>query len=125
MAYVKPIEIPQIEMGSTIPTSTPENLATGQKSGNNEQDLCFCMRTARNLGAKLPYVDAKDLTRNGIPSQGGVVILKYGEVYHVAYIKYLFPGGMWVGEGNFSRCAYTERFIYFTDSNLIGFYTSP
>ena len=88
-----------------------------------ESDLCLCMRTARNLGANLPFVDAKDLKRNSTPTIGGVVIFQYGEVYHVAYIAYIFPGDLYVKEGNYIKdCTYSERFVSWKDSAIIGFY---
>ena len=90
---------------------------------DEESIYCQCLKTSRSLGANLPRVDAKDLKRNGTPTQGGVVIMKYGTVYHTAYIMYLFPGGFYVGEGNFKPCAYTERFIYWDDPAIQGFWS--
>ncbi|KKK61179.1 hypothetical protein LCGC14_3016910 [marine sediment metagenome] len=87
-----------------------------------KSDFCYCLRTARNLGAKLPYVDAKDLKRNATPTQGGVIIMKYGDVYHTPYIQFILKGGMWVQEGNYRKCQFTERFIYWDDPAIIGFY---
>ena len=88
-----------------------------------ESVYCSCIATARMLGANLPKGDAKDLKRNSPPTVGGVVILRYGSVYHTSYIQYLFPGGMWVQEGNKIPCKYSERFIFFTDPNIIGFWS--
>ena len=85
--------------------------------------LCFCLRASRVFGAKLPFVDAKDLKRNSVPTEGGVVILKYGSVYHTAYIQFILKNGMWLKEGNFiGKCKYSERYLDFTDSAIIGFY---
>lgn len=95
---------------------------------STESIYCSCILTARHLGANLPKGDAKDLQRNSTPTIGGVVILKYWSeeqqdwIYHTSVIQFLMPGGMWVQEGNKIRCKYTERFIHFSDSHLIGFW---
>jgi len=84
--------------------------------------FCSCIQSARSFGADLPKGDAKDLVPNGTPAQGGVVLLTYGSVHHVAYIQALLPKGMWVQEGNKVRCTETERYIPYDDKAIRGFW---
>lgn len=87
----------------------------------NEGIYCSCIHSARAFGLNLPRGDAKDLVPNSIPTQGGGILLSYPSAEHVAFISAVLPGGVWVQEGNFRRCQYTERFIPFTDPRIRGF----
>lgn len=59
---------------------------------------------------------------NSFPVVGGVVLLTYGDIEHIAYIQFIMLGGMWIGEGNYKSNQYTERFISFDDKHIRGFY---
>lgn len=83
---------------------------------------CSCVSTVRKLGANPPKGDAKDLITNGIPTVGGIVKFKYGEIYHIAYIQFFVGNGMWIQEGNFVVCEFTERFVSFNNPFIIGFW---
>lgn len=71
----------------------------------------------------MPRGDAKELMPNSeIPRIGGVVILKYGSDSHVAYIFRVTGEGLFIGEGNFDECEYTERLISFDDPAIVGYW---
>lgn len=105
------------------PEEVEEILEEYREEIDEESIYCQCLKTSRSLGANLPYINADQLNKNGTPTQGGVVILKYGDVYHTAYIQFILKGGLWVQEGNYVRCKKTERFISWDDPNIIGFWS--
>lgn len=85
---------------------------------------CSCVRTARSLGAKIPFKDAVDIEANSMPVVGGGVLFSYEDYDHVAKIVALLKDGMMIQEGNFRRCQYTERFIRYDDKFIRGFHYS-
>lgn len=89
-------------------------------------DSCSCVRTAHNENSSIPLVDAKWFTSfaSTPPKINGVVVLKYGDVHHIAVIKRFTKNGLWVKEGNFKRCEVTEREIDFTDPHILQFWSS-
>lgn len=89
------------------------------------KEECSCIKTARNLGVKIPFgTNAKDLVPNSPPIIGGLILLKYG-VHHVVVLEG-FEGGFQVAEGNFEKgpCVVTRRRIDFNDPHIIGFWDS-
>ena len=68
-------------------------------------------------------VDAKwFVTFNGTtPQKGGIVLLKYGEVWHTAYIEKILEKGVWVSETNYKKGQYTERLIEWGDKNVVKY----
>lgn len=84
--------------------------------------LGSCVKTARHLGVKLPRGDAKDLQPNSTPHVGIAVLLSYPKAEHVAVITGLGEHGFAIAEGNYKANQYTERFIYWNDKSIRGFY---
>lgn len=71
-------------------------------------------------------IDARnlDLTLNSPPIRGGIVKMKYDEVYHLAYVESIDPDGINISEQNFSKdpeCPVTYRKIKFDDKSILGF----
>ena len=71
-------------------------------------------------------IDAKnfDIPLNSPPIKGGVVKLKYNEVYHIAYVERIEADGIYISEQNFSKdptCPVTYRKLDFDDPAIIGF----
>jgi len=84
---------------------------------------CSCIKTARSEGVDIPIgTNAVDLKPNSRPVIGGLILLKYENVSHVAVIKEFTNSGFLVVEGNFNECQREEREIYFIDPFIIGFY---
>src|SRR3990167_3421056 len=84
---------------------------------------CSCVKTARNLGANIPYgVDAGDLKANAHPGLGALALFRYSSGAHVAVITEIQEDGFFVKEGNFELCKLTCRFIQWNDLNLVGFW---
>ena len=124
MVYAAPYREPVPHLLDTLPE------AQNSPQTNEKQDyvldtdntiFCSCVLTARYLGAPLPYGDAHSLIPNATPIVGGVVILRYGNTYHVAYITKL-DDYIHIAEGNFIHCEYTERTIPFSDKHIVGFW---
>ena len=86
---------------------------------------CSCIKTARSLGANIPYgTYAADLVPNTELKQGVVALFRYSGVSHAAMVTEVLADGFWIYEGNYQRCRFSERFIPLTDPALIGFWIS-
>lgn len=86
---------------------------------------CSCIRTARAEGVDIPYLtNAEDLNPNSPPVIGGLILLKYGDVYHVAKILEFTDVGFRVVEGNMTPCVKEKRIIYYIDPFIRGFWNS-
>ena len=84
---------------------------------------CLCVGWINRVMGVPIKGNARDIIPNSAPVKGGVVLFKYVE-YHAAYILELFPGGMLVRDANFKPCEVTERFVYFSDKHIRGFWAS-
>jgi len=88
--------------------------------------LCECVRYARSLGVEIPYnLHAIGLQPNSPPVENGLALFRYKNFYHVGVITLLEETGFWIIEANYKKCKVTERFIYYDDPALRGFYISP
>lgn len=68
--------------------------------------------------------DARNLDVNSVvPIRGGVIIMSYNEVHHLAFIESVEADGIHISEANFSICSLGKRIISFSDSHIIGFYS--
>ena len=66
--------------------------------------------------------DAKNVIPNtDHPTNGWAVKLKYGEIYHAAYIENTYPTFMEISEWNFKKCQYTKRFLGYDDYAIVGY----
>jgi len=85
---------------------------------------CSCVQGARRLGADIPLIDAKwfQLFPSQMPVVGGIVLLQYGDVWHVARISELLEEGVRIEEYNYRKCQYTTRIIKWDDEHLRGFW---
>ncbi len=111
---------------ANAPTETKETVATStvETVAPSNALFCSCINYARSLGIKIPLVDADELTPNAPALVGNLVLLKYKSgLSHVAVITDLEPEGVYIKEANYHKCQKGERFIPFTDSNIIGFWT--
>lgn len=86
---------------------------------------CSCVKTARSEGLKLPPGDADNLKPNSMPVEGGGILLKYGNVYHVAKILNFTPSGFFIVEGNKVKCKKTYRVVLYNDKAIRGFWSAP
>lgn len=59
---------------------------------------------------------------NSVPIVGGVVIMQYGDLPHVAYIKALETDGILVSEANYHHCQFDTRLIRWDDPHIVGFF---
>lgn len=99
-------------------------LAKEIKAGHESRWVgCSCVQTAKALGVPLPKGDAEDLIPNSdYPHVGGVVKIKYGNVYHVAVIKKVTEKGLEVRGGNKVHCRITNDFIALNDPRILGYW---
>lgn len=87
---------------------------------------CSCIKIARSVGVKIPLgTNAEDLKPNTTPHLGSLILLKYGDIWHVAVILGYTDSGFKVVEGNFHRgpCVPTERVLAFNDVHIVGFWS--
>lgn len=85
---------------------------------------CSCIKTARYLGAKIPYgIDAKDLEGNVTPQVGALALFKFANGQsHAAMIVEMNSTGFRAKQGNKKPCVVDSEFILWTNPNLTGFY---
>lgn len=85
--------------------------------------LCSCISTAKMLGVPIPkFMSAENLTPNGTPHEGDLLLLKYKNVYHVAKVIERNEKEEFyiIKEGNFKKCQMTTRKIPFNDPAIRG-----
>lgn len=80
-----------------------------------------CVSYIKSLGINVPLGDAKDQIPNSLPRVGGVVIMMYGDIGHLAYIKKIDKDGLHISESNFHRGLITERVISVLDPHIVGY----
>jgi hypothetical protein len=86
--------------------------------------LCSCVCTARAYGAKIPLIDAADMTvATSTASVGATALFYYPKsgLHHVAYVTLVGDGWFDILEGNYRECELTLRRVQLTDSRLLGF----
>lgn len=89
-----------------------------------DEILCSCIKYARSIGVNLPYnTNASDVVANSRPTIGGLVLLDYGNIEHVAIIQEFTDTGFKVKESNYRKCKETERIIQFDSPFIRGFYS--
>jgi len=87
-----------------------------------DSPLWFCVRYLREvLGVNIKG-DAKDIIPNSPPTKGSVALFRFKNSYHASLIVELFPGGFLVKEANFIPGTAGERFVYYDDPTIRGFY---
>lgn len=90
--------------------------------------LCSCIQTAKMLGVPIPRgTDASEIMPDGTPKKGGLLLLKYGKIYHVAVIQEINIEGNYylVKEGNYQKCKLTVRKIPRDSLSIRGFWLPP
>lgn len=64
----------------------------------------------------------KDIVPNSYAFEGAVVIFKYGEVDHLAYVKELREDGFLVAEANYEKGLIKDRLVNYNDDRIVGFF---
>lgn len=89
-----------------------------------------CIKTARAyFGVEIPYgTDAVELSGNGIPTQGGLVLLELGRIgggtiSHVGVIQAFLKDGFWIGQGNVPKGELSYDFINYNSPKIRGFWS--
>ena len=82
---------------------------------------CSCIIYASQFIDLPKNTDAIDLISNSQPYIGGAILLKYGNLGHIAIIIDFKEDGFLVKESNYKRCEYTTRLIPFDDKHITGF----
>lgn len=85
---------------------------------------CSCIASSRALGAKVPKVkNAKDLKPNtDFPQKGGLVKFNYN---HIAVVQKVSEEGIYIREGNYTKCKFTNRLIKWNDPKVLGYWYDP
>jgi len=125
LLFVEPEQV--IQYDSPVVINVPLKPVQGPQQEVKEEYnvLCECVATARIYSKfELPRQHAYQFKPNSVPTVGGLVLMRYGDLSHVAVIMAIMPGGIYVREGNYKKCEYSERFIQWDDSRIIGFWSS-
>ena len=86
----------------------------------DEHTLTNCVAYLRTKGIDIKGVDAvwfKDFVGT-TPQVGGIVLLNYDGLWHVAYIEELRPDGVWVSETNYEKGKHTTRLVRWDDEHV-------
>jgi len=90
---------------------------------NEDNPDCSCIKTARAEGVDIPYnTNAEDFIANSVPQIGGLVLMEYGLISHVAVIVRFINEGIIIREGNKEYCKKTERLIPYSYHAIKGFW---
>jgi len=109
-------EIPKNNIIKQEPEKEPE-IKVGNKI------YCSCIKTARAEGVDIPYnTNAEDFIANSVPQVGGLVLMEYGLISHVAVIVKFINEGIIIREGNKIHCEKTERLIPYSYYAIKGFW---
>lgn len=123
--FSEPLEVMnEISVPIEIQADEPIEVQVEIPEVEPESTWCSCVKTARLYVPETPRADAKDIENNSPPTVGGLALLQYGDVAHVAAIVQIMPGGIYVKEGNKVRCQKTERFIPFNSKEIRGFWSA-
>lgn len=88
-----------------------------------DEIYCSCIKTAREEGVDIPYnTNAEDFIPNSRPEIGGLILLKYGLISHVAVIIEFTKEGIIIIEGNKIHCEKTQRIIPYDYYAIRGFW---
>jgi hypothetical protein len=83
---------------------------------------CNCYQFVKIFVGNLPRM--KEIMSNSrVPRVGGLIILDYNGLKHIAYLVKVSKDGIHVKEANFTPCLAAERLIDFTDKAIVGFYS--
>lgn len=88
---------------------------------------CFCVTYARELVPSVPQLNADEWillpqSTHATPQIGGIILLQYSDVWHVAVITEFTESGFQVSESNYVPCTVTERIIPYNDSRIRAFF---
>ena len=93
-------------------------------------DVCSCVMYVRSRGVDFPQIGyAGNLKVNSLyPRVGGVVLLNYNGLHHLAFIEAVKEDGLHISEQNFHHdmkddCPITRRVIPINDPHIIGYYS--
>jgi len=71
---------------------------------------CNCYSYAKILIDKLPPM--KEIIENTkYPNVGGLIIIWYGNIKHIAVIEKVVKNGIYVKEANYKKCYIGKRFL--------------
>ena len=83
---------------------------------------CSCIKYIRSIGVNVPYgTNAEDIPNQGSPTLGGLILLEYEDISHVAIIQEFTDKGFLVTEANYKSCERTTRIISYNDPFIRGF----
>lgn len=127
LVQISNIYHPEVSDAQAFDSEFALNFAAEAISANKEEAWvsCNCVQFVKAMGVKLPrIIDAGNLDPNTkVPVKGGVIIMVYNGIHHLAYIDSVQEDGIHIREANYSKCLIGRRVIPFNDPATIGFYT--
>lgn len=116
-------ELPQNEVEmvlSPFATSTPVLVGPGRQSGEAyNPSNCYSYAEWR-LGVDLPAMT--DIFPNATATVGSLAVFQYPVLKHIAVVESISKEGVYVSEANYNAGEYGERFVYWDDAALLGFW---
>lgn len=119
---------PMTAFADTIPVVIPPTPVVIEQSIQIDEVACNCYLYVKNRIKALPLM--KEVIPNTTPHKGAVAIFNYKDkttglpVKHIAIMGDFDGEGFWVRESNFTNCEYGKRYILFSDSHLVGFWSA-
>lgn len=121
ITYVRPAEAQYAPIMRSEPPNDPVEATSTQEAPTEPQE-CFCVTFARKYIPNLPRGDAKNLIPNSGPTIGGVMIMDYYGVGHVAVITGFDKNGdAQIIEANYKKCRVTRRTVSLDDIHIVGY----
>jgi hypothetical protein len=116
ITYPTPEPTPTLSFTQTeqVEVKDPEETYPGEE--------CNCYKYSSNRVANLPRM--AEIFPNSNPKVGAVAIEFFGKVKHVSIVTSVTSEGVAVIESNYNHCQKGERFIPFTKSTLVGFWSN-
>ena len=88
----------------------------------SKPEACNCVTFVRNRVQGLPKMAA--IFPISEPQVGGVAIEFFKGIKHISVITEVESGGVWVEESNYIHCEVGTRYIPYSKSSLVGFWSN-
>lgn len=85
------------------------------------EDFSNCYLYVQRVVGTLPSMAS--IVPNSPATVGSVAVFQYPVLKHIAVVESVSKEGVYVSEANYNAGEYGERFVYFGDSALLGFWS--
>ena len=117
-----PVVEEKVEMVQSIVSTPNSSPQASQQATEEDNPLCSCVNTARQVFPEAPAINAIDYPLNGTLENGEIIIIKYEKNYHIAPYKVGTSTLYIYNEGNYEPCSKTEREIPIKEPKIEGYF---